>query len=249
MASLESPLAKLNRATEECDALRRELLTFANSNIYGITKKQDIDTGYTLYGFEDVPPLPNDVGLRLGEMLYNFRCSLDHLIWQLVLSEGNEPTSRTEFPIFNTIGEYERVKRGKLKGVSNTVISIVDSLQPCYNTGENDFLKYLWYLQVLCNADKHRHLLFTRRVLGKKIFMKWTGPDRISVEYLAGPVENGAIFLRVESNVDVDISPPIHIFFANAPSDIREDLELGSICRLVRGSVIYAFDQLKVHIK
>ena len=249
MTSLESPLAKLNRATEQCDALRRELLTFANPNIYGITKKQDADTGYALYSFENVPTFPDDVGLRLGEMLYNFRCSLDHIIWQLVLSERNEPTSRTEFPIFNNISEYEKVKRGKLKGVSDAVVSIVDSLQPCYNTGNGELSKYLWYLQVLCNSDKHRHLLFTRRVLGKKIFMNWTGADRINVEYLAGTVENGAVFLRVKPAVDMDISPPIHIFFTNAPTDIRADLGLGPICGLIRASVRYAFEQLRIYIK
>jgi len=245
MASLESPLAKLNRATEQCNALRRELLTFANPNIYGITKEQDADTGYALYSFEDVPPFPDAIGLRLGEMLYNFRCSLDHLVYQLVCSEGNEPTSRTEFPIFNSISEYERIKRGKLKGVSSTVMSIVDSLQPCYNTGD----EYLWYLQVLCNADKHRHLLLTRRSLGEKIYLDWKGPNSIEVEYLAGTVENGAVFLRVKPDVDVDISPPVHVFFTNTPSDIRQDLGLGRICGLIKDSVINAFDSLKIHIK
>ena len=58
--------------------------------------------------------MPPGLEVVIGEMVYNFRCSLDHLVWQLVLSEGATPDHRNEFPIFNDPSDYETAKKRKL---------------------------------------------------------------------------------------------------------------------------------------
>ena len=248
MASLDGPLIKYNRASEHVETLSRHLLPIEDLKSYVIASDIDNQTGEQIRRFEDVPPLPDGVDVIIGEMLYNFRCSLDHLVWQLVLSEGNTPNNRNEFPIFKDSTRYNTDKGPKLQGVSDAVVHIVDELQPCYSTGPNDYWKYLWDLQVLNNADKHRHLLLTRSTLGSHLRIIHFGRQPRG-NYLDVPVEKGAIFFRGEFDVDMDIKPRIHVVFRNAPSDIRADLSVGNIASLIDGSVDAAFRSLSGHIK
>ncbi len=245
MDSIESPLSKLERATEQCQTLRKELGTLCNSESYSITNEFEPNTGYTLYRFVKVPPMPEAMSLRIGEMLYNFRCSLDHLVRQLVLSEGNQPTVRNEFPIFEDVSKYNSEKRSKLKGVSNTVVPIIDSLQPCSPTGR----KYLWYLHILCNADKHRDLLLTRRILGQTLHLPRTVSQPVEGNYFAVAVENGAVFLRIKPDVNMDVQLPVKIFFSNTPKDIRRDMMVDNMLGFIKNSVHYVFGQLRSHVK
>lgn len=97
MASLNSPKSKLNRAREQRDALNRDISALCDFSSYIIAKDIDNATGNQVYSFKSVPPMPDDIGLRIGEMLYNYRCSLDHLIWQLVLPRGILPQLATNF--------------------------------------------------------------------------------------------------------------------------------------------------------
>lgn len=237
MASFESCLAKFARAEKQCEALSSDLLSLSDLKSYGITKDIENATGYQIYRFDSVPPIPEDLGLRIGEMLYNFRCSLDHIIWELVSSSGNIPTYRNEFPIFNDILKYNSEKRSKLKGIPNAHIPLIDSLQPCNPSGDIFFTQYLWYLHQLCNADKHRYLLLTRRAFRKNMRISFTTNRVPKMWFFNVPIENGAVFLRLEPNMDVDVNPTIDVLFSNAPSDIRTDLPVGSIIELIHGSV------------
>jgi hypothetical protein len=250
MASIYSPLAKFNRAKQHLETLNRKLSPISNINSYVITEDIDDATGDHLYGFGKVPPIPDGLELLLGEILYNFRCSLDHLVWQLILSEGNTPTDRSEFPIFREINEYERAKKSKLKGVSDAAVSIIDSLQPCYCTGDMDYWKYLWYLQILSNIDKHRHLVLCRRTLWQNVRVDYIGDSPPpEVFYYDVSVENGAIFLRIKSDVKVKVRPRIEILLSNAPPDIRANLPVSNICSLIQMSIEKVFNSLKPHIK
>lgn len=248
MASIDSPLTKFNRASQHFETLNSELSNLSNINSYVITKDIDSAKGDYVYRFDKVPPLPNGLDLLIGEILYNFRCSLDHLIWQFVLSEGNIPTTRNEFPIFNSIPEYEANKGSKLKGVSNAVVAIIDSLQPCYSAEITDHWWYLWYLQILSNTDKHRYLLVTRRSLGQKVRVSGTFSGTIRGNYLTTPVENGAVFFRTKSNVDVNLKPSILISFSNPPHGVR-DLPILNHIKLIKASVGEVFSRLSPHIK
>ena len=248
MASLDSPITKYNRAREHVETLRGQLLPLSNLDSYAIAPDIDSKTGDQIRRFDHVPPMPGGIDVLIGEMLYNFRSSLDNLLWQLVLSEGNTPTNRSEFPIFKDSARYEAGKKGKLGGVSNAVATIIDRLQPCYSTGEMDYWKFLWDLQVLNNADKHRHLLLTRRSLGPTLRVSGQFGKHIPKgAYLDVPVETGAVFFRGEPNVDMKVEPRIDVFFSNAPPDIS--LPVQNTIDLIFGSVHEVFHRLRSHVK
>jgi hypothetical protein len=46
----------------------------------------------------DTEPSPLRLGVIVGDFLHNLRCVLDHLVWQLVLSNGQTPSVRNQFP-------------------------------------------------------------------------------------------------------------------------------------------------------
>ena len=249
MAYLEGPLVKYNRAGEHVETLKRYLSPLQDLKSYVISSDVDNETGQQIRRFDHVPPMPDGVDVIIGEILYNFRCSLDHLIWQLVLSEGQIPNNRNEFPIFNDPVDYEAKKRSKLRGVSTAVVGIVDKFQPCYSTGQNAFWWHLWYLHVLNNADKHRHLLLTRSTLGSVLRVLALQGSTPRGRYLNVPVEEGAIFFRGKFEMDVQIEPRINVVFSNAPSDVRIDLPVLNIADLIHLGVDAVFRELQSHIK
>ena len=250
MASLDGPLIKYTRARQHVETLKGYLLPIENLESYVIVSDIDNDTGEQIRRFEDVPSMPDGVDVIIGEMLYNYRCSLDYLIWQLVLSEGNDPTERNEFPIFDNPTRYKAEKGRKLQGVSSAVVRIVDALQPCNSTGPDDYWKWLWYLHSLNNADKHRHLLLTRGTLGGVLRISGFFDGRTpSGHYLDVPVEKGAIFFRGKFDMDMNIEPRISVVFSNAPPDIRTDLPVLNIALLIKASVDVVFERLSSHVK
>ena len=54
----------------------------------------------------------------LGEILYDLRSSLDHLVWQLVLANGQTPGRHNEFLITTDHQSWQQTKGRALKGVS-----------------------------------------------------------------------------------------------------------------------------------
>src|SRR5260370_38852808 len=70
------------------------------SSPYRVTSSADASPGEHILWLEVVRPPPPEISLTLGDCLHDFRSALDHLMWQLVLATGGQPTASTQFPIF-----------------------------------------------------------------------------------------------------------------------------------------------------
>lgn len=106
----------------------------------------DVDEPDTLYEY----------AVAVGEVAYNLRSGLDHLVWQLVLANGTDPDAQTEFPIFREESGYRKTAKRKLRGLTESQIQSVGLLQPFRD--EITIGPHLWMLHSICNIDKHRHL-------------------------------------------------------------------------------------------
>ena len=100
--------------------------------------------------------MPIDYSIRIGEIAYNLRSALDHLVWQLVIFNGREPSSRNEFPIYFREDQYAAYAEHKLKGMKQRHIDAIRLFQP-FQEG-SVVGSHLWMLNSICNIDKHRHL-------------------------------------------------------------------------------------------
>jgi hypothetical protein len=103
----------------------------------------------------DPEPSPLHLGVIVGDVLHNLRCVLDHLVWQLVVLNGQEPGDHNQFPIFDTPGAYKKKAGRYLRGVAADHRDLIETFQP-YHLEDDAASHYLAVLRDLSNIDKHR---------------------------------------------------------------------------------------------
>jgi hypothetical protein len=101
-------------------------------------------------------------GVKIGEIVHNFRCALDHSVHQLYffLHDSFPPEKiRNQFPIFMDPAKFKTNGLTMLQGIGKKAASLIETFQP-FSTGENE-KSPLWHLDKLSNFDKHRTLHLT----------------------------------------------------------------------------------------
>lgn len=119
---------------------------------------------------EIIPTSP--LSLVIGDIIQNIRSSLDHAVYQLGKSSGDQKfaknSHRSQFPIFGNISNSgkkidgaDKFKKNAItdtiKFLSQPAQNIIESVQP-FNDGDNYAEHPLWLLNKLSNLDKHRCL-------------------------------------------------------------------------------------------
>jgi len=109
---------------------------------------------------------PQRWGLRLGNIVHNYRSCLDHIAWTLVERGHTPPTKLSEsqrkgvyFPIALTRDEFNGAiqgKRPKLPGVRRADIAVVRRHQPYKRGKRASHWHALSVLDRLSRHDKHR---------------------------------------------------------------------------------------------
>ena len=110
------------------------------------------------------PPLK--LGILAGDLAHNLRGSLDHLIYQLALLDGNgEAPPGTGFPIAKSEPEYinpsptggPSYRERSLGGICDDHRALVDAEQPYVGRSRTDAEAHpLALLNAFSNTDKHR---------------------------------------------------------------------------------------------
>ena len=83
----------------------------------------------------------------IGEIAFNLRSALDHLVWQLVRANGECPSNQNQFPIFDDENTYREEVKRRLKGIGPYHQSVIETLQPF---GPNRVGKDLLMLNHIC---------------------------------------------------------------------------------------------------
>lgn len=213
MVTQDHPLAgiwsKIERANETINNLNSEINALINGDDYKIVSKLNDDaTECIVSAFGPDPPLR--LSVLVGEIVHQFRSSLDHLIWALVIENKNNPTHFHQYPICDTPEKFEyAIEKGNLEGISGSAKKIVESRQP-YKKTKNIEKNFLYTLRELNNIDKHRLLIiFTTSMakaqkLGIGSNTPKKGEKRNNVEIthiiypngIKRPTENGTEILR-----------------------------------------------------
>ena len=245
--------AKLLRAEHQLKQIKSEANGLCSDVQRGIVRevREDVDKQVWVYRGE-TPNASISWSVIFGEILYNLRSALDHLVWQLVLANGQTPGRHNAFPITNDAQGWEKVKDNLLNGVSSRHKSMIGYLQP-YTGGINlpfDVSKFK-LLDDLSNIEKHRYLLVA--------FIASMGPAndgilgidppelvdssvRAPFEGLArlGKIENGKELLEF-NNSHIEASSPsfqIALCFADKELMYSSALKILAQClRTVRGSI------------
>jgi hypothetical protein len=175
--------AKFDRACKQLDDLYADLMVALDPEKYPIVG--DIDHqpypkpegitdprpwfGFTLF-ITSTPTFNDDHGLLLGEVLHNFRGSLDHLAWELVRRTGRKRLHASEkkavaFPMTKSRKSYW----GKIKGKGRVDVLLPDVPRKPYRTLIERYQPYrrssagraMKRLRDLTDTDKHRVILPT----------------------------------------------------------------------------------------
>ena len=268
--SLEGPLAKLRRAHAHLKELYDQLNAYTSEQRHRVVSDV-VDEGdkrtYTMR-VEVLEPLGNPHwGLLVGDLVHNLRGALDHLVWQLVLLNGGQPTRENQFPICKTRDRYwngtekrPSVRERTLTGVAEQHRQKIDVLQPFQGMPVNEtHLDYhlLSVLGRLSNMDKHQLITSAFVNIGEidegmfdiitsdgsgvaifEIYQHALFQDRTEI----GKVEMHGV--RPDLGIQVSVNLPLEIGFGH-PKGIRGD-GLGMLYEHIRDfvkSFRSAFDQ------
>lgn len=89
-----------------------------------------------------------------GEIAHHLRSTLDHLVWALA-SKRQEPSSRIQFPISESIEKFElALRNGILEGVGRRAAKKIRAMQPFNHPKPRE--AGLYVLHQLDIVDKHR---------------------------------------------------------------------------------------------
>jgi hypothetical protein len=149
-------LVKAERAKKHIQDLHVRTAAFCNTNPYPVIPEDDPQTGDRVFRVRKVAEVPTEITAIIGDVIHNFRSALDHLVYQLVLTNGGTPKHLKTccYPIFDSREQYLGDAPAKLKGMDRAAIHFIDSTKP-YKGGDDD----LWRLHRLDIVDKHRLLI------------------------------------------------------------------------------------------
>jgi len=161
--SLDGPRAKLRRAHHHLEGLYDDFNRTVGPQQHSLVREDGDEPRTHIFRAQNVPPLPPDWGLIVGDFAHNLRSALDHLVWQLVLLSGSKPGRDNQFPICSAGTRYwcskkdgtPSVRDRSLRGVAEQYRTPIDAVQP-YRRGQDTELAFLSGLADLSNFDKHR---------------------------------------------------------------------------------------------
>ena len=176
MAGKPGWLLKFERAHEHFTALDVNIRDFLADHPYEPVVKFNPENMQYGLGFRIKREPPPEWSILIGECLYNFRSSLDHLVWQLACDYSGNGDPKTQFPVFLRRDKYWKVSK---KGIGTDESGLrkvclldpgaqaeIDGLQP-YNRPDGPAEGHpLWLLQNLRNEDEHRLLHVVGAAMG-----------------------------------------------------------------------------------
>ncbi len=187
---------KLARADKHLHALDRAIKDFVDYEPYEIEAKFDPDSGYYIFRVESHEDPAAEFSVIIGDVLSNLRSALDHLAFALNLRGGPLPNPKvSQFPIFKDPDDFARRAPQMIPNVRGAARTEVEALQP-YHGGVNSFL---WELNELCSADKHR-LLHVVNVVWGHTEAYFGSDDTVfdvpSMRFRVGVIKDNAEILR-----------------------------------------------------
>ena len=188
--------AKFIRAQAHLSDLRRLLdayRTQAADALYVVSMAED---GRPEYRRGDLPVVPVEIALALGDFLQAGRASLDHAVY--AISTAIEPgyVEKPCFPIALDEKGYRRAAAAALKFVPDAVCAVVEQYQP---VGMDE---PLWQLHNLARIDRHREItLLASRVQTDLVGWTRTVPsdENPDIQIYRPAVSAGELLARVPS--------------------------------------------------
>jgi hypothetical protein len=150
--------ARLDRAEELYEALGTAWGVYLEQRPHRLVTKLHGDGRGELL-MERVVPMPPELGLILGEFLYQLRAALDNCLYAVaVIVAGTSPppgAGALQWPICDTAEAFNK-QRSRLKYLRADLVDALEAIQPYQ--AELPTWNSLWLLNDLARVDRHRTL-------------------------------------------------------------------------------------------
>jgi hypothetical protein len=227
MASLDSVRPKIDHAKLHLKFAKSEINRYLDANPGEFVAHVGSTPNNPTFVLKSKTPIPDKIGLIVGDCLQNLRSSLDYLIWELVLVAPNTPNKKNMFPVCLDLKSFQDAQRaGRLQGIDDpAAVALIDAFQP-YRDGQPDATS-LAILDKLTNINKHRRLIlselssFSKNDLFKN-WDAWVKSGSVDLTTLAHDTGIGKVFTSEQMKVQGDLIP----FIAFNEGAVK-DMEVG----------------------
>jgi hypothetical protein len=176
----QSVTLKIDQAKKHLSRLKKEVKAFLSRKPFIVVIEED-SSGDLVYRIRIQAPIPVSWSADIGDLLHNLRSALDHLAWELVVANGQQPTRDTSFPISDNEPRFKYNLQRKLNGASAVARTAVENLKP-YKGGYDD----LWRIHNLNIIDKHR-MIVPVGTSYQKIPFQMTWPEKLGRPEVEAP--------------------------------------------------------------
>jgi hypothetical protein len=246
MTDLDGVRIKLAMARANAEQLDALLRPFVDTTRRFIERAPSENPFEVVYRITEVPWIDPAWSAIFGQGIYNIRAALDHLAWQLVLLDGQEPTRATQFPLLDSNRDKSgrKVRPDIAPGIRRPdILAAVEAMQPYHGGGR--WGDQLGVVAELSAIDRHRLPVAVLTMLNvDNIF--WGLPDGTSTPSWWFPVgqslEKGDVVARflfhepvVPERFDPHLAPQVALDEAPLGSPYRtQDLAslLGGLARI-----------------
>lgn len=177
VADLTGVRAKLRRAEEHNRSLKAEVDAWVKQHADAMVFYVRRDGPWYIVRVEPFPEPDIRFSIIAGDIIHNLRCALDHLVCQLILRDGHEPSRRSEFPIYECKEKFfDEVKFRKRKPkfsvlygieVDGDAWTIIEKAQPYLCSPL--YASAIRVIGRFSNMDKHKALLVQIPLVGREI--------------------------------------------------------------------------------
>jgi hypothetical protein len=148
---------KVHRSAVLVGELRQKVHAIEASPAEVETQIDPADPSCWIVRCSRAPWVDPNLGTIVGDIIHNLRSALDNLAWSVV-QLGSDPRPknprRVEFPMYNSVEEFQADKDGRIPGIRDLDRQILERHQP-YHNGD-PFQHPFRELDTLWNEDKHR---------------------------------------------------------------------------------------------
>jgi len=190
--------AKIRRADAhllDLERLDREVRRACEETI---SIEQDEASGHYVFRLGQLPAVPDEFGVILGDAVHNLRSALDHLANAIIVGQRMTPNDNTAFPILTSAptrkGDGSPSFPNLNPKVDMAVRRMIDEVQPYKRA--TPALHDLAILHALDITDKHRQLLLA--VVGMH-GAGWFGDWELET-FNPNPAEDGAVVATFSIN-------------------------------------------------
>jgi len=159
-SALHGILFKLWKASESAKAINIETSKLAELGFYSLVTKKETEKRFVTE-FTSVEAIPLIIPTLVGEISYQLRSSLDHLLYLVLNPQTDAEQGKTQLPLRSSAENFGN-SHWRMPGASAAIIDEVERIQP-YHGRE---FAVLGHLHTINNRDKHRAISVCAAAIG-----------------------------------------------------------------------------------